>query len=195
LLGSATGDNDGARHQCNARIVEIFKVLESKRDIRDVFLILRGPIYITGRETYSNDSNQIFFEIGNFGNTDTADIFRSSLKRTIEKLSSMGKRIFFVLENPEIGLDPSICFARPFKFGKRDCSIDVSLVRSRQARYREIVKNIQGMIVVDTLQAFCPNNRCQTILENDSLYCDSDHLSMAGSVYQATFVLQPYLKR
>lgn len=59
----------------------------------------------------------------------------------------------------------------------------------------EILSEIKGATVLDSLDLFCPNGQCVMFDENgDSLYRDANHLSLAGGEYRVQKQLAKYLK-
>ncbi len=199
LVGSVTGDNETDRKACVARIDELIKTIVQKEEIKTVIISTRAPIYISGNgfgeaeKDYRNKplqaANRSAPEAGK-----ADEVFRVSLQNTIDLLRQSGKSVYYVLENPEIGIDPAGCLSRPFRENKHlNCAIQSSVVKDRQARYRELMKTIRGAKIIDPLTAFCPGEACTVFAEGKLLYADNNHLSVEGSRFQAREVLAPLL--
>jgi hypothetical protein len=64
----------------------------------------------------------------------------------------------------------------------------------RQKDYLRLLYDITGATVVYSLDVFCPRDECLMFDERGlPLYYDDDHLSNAGSDFQAERLLAPYL--
>ncbi|MDD5586847.1 MAG: acyltransferase family protein [Alphaproteobacteria bacterium] len=194
FIGAVTGNNDRERKECSAQIREMLNLVTSKLDIKDVYITTRGPVYISGngfgeaekdyrdRPIQSDDSAMM-------DNT-PSEIFRLSLQNTVAALRHAGKNVYYILENPETGIDPSVCIERPFRPDRSsDCGIERSVVLERQAAYREILKSTKDLTVIDPLSAFCPEETCKLVDDGKLLYADDNHLSVDGSRFMAKKVL------
>jgi peptidoglycan/LPS O-acetylase OafA/YrhL len=187
FLGAEYGRTDEIKIGCKRSIDQIIDTVVSKPDIRKVFIFTRGPLYVVGTgfgevERYVDGQHLI-------GPT----VFKATLQATIDKLNAAGKKVFYVTENPEIGRMPVGCIARPFRLAPKDCSLDRSAVLERQKEYLEVVNATTGATVVNSLDVFCPTERCLAAADGWLLYADSNHLSVAGSRYQAARLLDRHL--
>ena len=188
FLGSEYGQSDREREECRRRIADLIEVVIRASDIKHVFIFSRGAIYITGK---------------GFGEAERSfdgppripgPVFKASLQRTVDALVQAGKRVYYVLENPELGRTPDACIPRPFRTTVRSCDIERRVVLDRQAEYLSIVASLKGATVIPTIPTFCDDRVCKPFAADGRLlYADDDHLSVAGSYLQATAVLGPYL--
>lgn len=172
---------------CSQKIDQIYSALARKPAIKKVFLITRGAIYLTGQgfgEPERNISRSPIVAPAQF---------EAGLQRTAEWLKREGKDAYFVLENPETGLDPAACIERPLKISTSKCEIDATVVAARQAEYLSIFKRLRHAVVIETLPAFCPDGKCALSRNGRLLYADDDHLSVSGSHFQAQEILRPWL--
>jgi hypothetical protein len=98
-------------------------------------------------------------------------------------LIQMGKRVVFVIDWPELGIDPHGCAAaRP---ESANCSVARTVVDARQKEYRELVAKIKqrnpGMLIYDSLPLFCDDEKCYGKDNQIIYYNDKDHLGILGS--------------
>jgi hypothetical protein len=189
LSGAVTGINEIERESCAARIDQMIKTVIDKKEIKTVILMTRGAVYISGAEFRQNDSRQMFYSSNPANTTPPEKIFASALQATADILRESGKKVYYVLEWPELGLDPAACLSRPFRRNARDCGPALEDVRARQAKFREIVASTNGIKTIDPLPLFCPDGRCQVFKDGTLLYADDDHISVEGSRFLARLIM------
>lgn len=189
LLGRASGRNDSERRACGERISSILEILISRADVGKVVIFTRGPVYITGTEPAKGDVDVM-------GEAKIpAQEFQVGLQRTIDKLVSAGKAVYYVAENPELDHLAESCVVRPLRFKVKDCRPLADTVRARHASYLEAVRGLERVTLVESFDKFCPQEKCVVFNDGVLLYADADHLSVAGSRFQAKEVLIPSLLR
>jgi len=113
-------------------------------------------------------------------------LFARTLRETLQKLYTKGKKIIFVHQVPELGFNTKSCLPRPFSFKPVNvCKIDRVAVEARQSGYRSVVKNVlsdfPGIIQMDPMDTFCDREYCYARIDGDYLYTDNNHLSDAGA--------------
>lgn len=172
----------------------IFNILQRKKEIRKVFLVTRGMIYITSVDN-AGDRAGVPRQEPPVGE----DNYKKSLQEFIDMLRAVGKEVFVVAENPELLADPRDYINRNTTVAQLKNNflhVPKSDVLSRQQAYLDILANIKDATVIPTIDAFCPTEQC-TVFSADGLplYYDDDHLSVAGSIFQAEQILRPYLLR
>lgn len=188
FLGIYTGSNQTEQDACRDRIEQLLEIVIKHKDIRRVFVLTRGPTYITGTEplTASKDVNG--------GNNIPIAQFANSAQLSFDRLSKSGKLIFYVTENPELSYTPNSCLSRPFKPAVKNCSVEKKSALERQSDYIHAFSNLKNVTLINSLDAFCPNNSCLVFDDmGHLLYADDDHLSVAGSVFQVQHLLNKYL--
>lgn len=189
FLGRASGRNDSERKACDERINSILEVLISRADVGEVVIFTRGPVYITGTEPVKGDVDVM-------GEAKIpAKEFQAGLQRTIDKLVSAGKSVYYVTENPELDHLAESCVVRPLRFKVKDCRPLADSVRVRQASYLEVVRGLERVTLVEILDKFCPQEKCVVFNDGALLYADADHLSVEGSRFQAKEILSSSLLR
>ncbi|MBR7784230.1 acyltransferase [Undibacterium sp. LFS511W] len=186
FLESPTGNNQNELDACANQVEQLLKVVESKKDIKKIFVFTRGPIYLTGTEPLSGDKK---LGVSSFSLMQ----FVNSAQRSIDRLKSKDKTIFYVSENPELNFLPDSCLTRPFKVLAKSCAVSKESVYARQEEYRKSFSNLKNVTYIDSLPVFCPSDKCLIFDEKGSLlYADDDHLSVAGSRFQVNNLLKPY---
>jgi peptidoglycan/LPS O-acetylase OafA/YrhL len=187
FLGSPTGNNQSQLEACTNRVEQLLKVVESKKDIKKIFVFTRGPIYVTNTEPLSGDKKLDL-------NSIPLDKFVNSAQSSFDRLKSKGKSIFYVSENPELNFHPGSCLTRPFNLIIKNCAIIRDYVYARQVEYRKSFSNLHNITYIDSLPVFCPSDKCVLFDNKGSLlYADGNHLSVSGSKFQVTNLLAPYL--
>ncbi len=186
FLGSPTGNNQTELDACTDRVEQLLKVVESKKDIKKIFVFTRGPSYTTNTEPLSGDKKLGVSSI-------PLHQFFNSAQSSFDRLKSKDKTIFYVGENPELNFHPESCLARPFKVVTKKCTLLKETVYARQAEYRKSFSNLRNITYIDSIPVFCRSDKCIIFDENGSLlYADDDHLSVAGSRFQVNNLLAPY---
>src|SRR5262249_41206836 len=115
-----------------------------------------------------------------------------ALERTISYLEEQRKRIWLVLQVPEVDFSIDECLGRPFTFEAKPpppCGVAESAVLAAQARYRRIVGDIkrrhQTIKIFDPLQSLGEDGWCSVVRGGHALYADRQHLTEAGSLFFA----------
>jgi peptidoglycan/LPS O-acetylase OafA/YrhL len=189
FLGIATGNNQSEKDACRLKVEQLVKTLLSLKDVKKVFIFTRGPTYITGTEPVTGTKDLTG------GNNIPLNEFGIGAQKTIQSLYQNGKVIFFVTENPELSYSAESCIGRPFKTTTRECSAKKFSVLNRQNEYLAVVNNLKNVTLIDSLKAFCPENKC-LVFDDDGalLYADDNHLSVVGSRFQVKRLLSNYLQ-
>lgn len=171
----------------------ILDIIADSPDIEKVFIFTRGMIYFTQQHNPGErkDKNK------NVTKAITPELFKNDLQMLVNKLNNMGKKVYIVGENPELNIDIRDIFQRGLNDVKIKADYPPTTLAetiNRQAPYLALLKSIKGATFIDTVNPFCSTGIC-SILNKDGipLYFDDDHLSEAGSEFQAREILKPYL--
>ena len=114
----------------------------------------------------------------------------AGLKRTVDTLRSLGKKVVAVGPPPSIGIDPGLCLERLESglvvLGVEDkCQID-DIYRKRLRKplidFLEGFPDQAGLEVILLSDFLCSSGLCQTFMDGKFLYRDQGHLSYEGSV-------------
>ncbi len=187
-------------HQKDGRILEtellyqaINSVIASYDTIEYIILISRGPLYFSGKgfgieEQDPNLNNWKLEPINpNSSTISNKDAFVDGYVKIVKLLLSKGKKVIFVIDFPELGIDPATCRKRKFsmKKGIANCLLDKNIVDARQREYRQIIRKMQqqvpSLIIYDPISAFCNGNICYGKRDEIIYYGDYDHLNRNGS--------------
>jgi hypothetical protein len=187
FLGAEYGDTEALKRECRAKITAILEEVATRKSISKVFIFSRGAIYLTGdgfgeaERDYRRRPPVI-----------AEPVFLETLQATVDYLVSSGKTVYVVAENPEIGVSPKAFVGRPLRQAY-EFSLKREEVLQRQRPYLEVLKNLRNATVIQTLNQFCPADQCILFDNGKLLYADDDHISVAGSRFQARTLLAPYL--
>lgn len=174
--------------ECADRVEQLLSVVASKKDIQTIIVFTRGVIYFTGTEPLTGQSGQLN------GSEVSPEAFFSGTQKMIDFLVGAGKRVIYVTENPELRYLPQACMPRPLRIWMHDCSPAADDVYKRFAGYMAGVWQLNGATVVNSLDAFCSEDRCRVFDAHGSLlYADDDHLSVSGSRFQAQWLLRRFI--
>ena len=184
FLGVSIGHNRTEKKKCLDLAKESLKSIAADRTIKKVFIFTRGPMYFTGRQSADDYVGYLIVP---------PKAFEDSLQKTIDYLGDAGKAVYYVSENPELNSTPYACEKRPIRLRKRNCDVAKDDVLLRQQQYLQILKNLNRVKVIYTIDKFCPDKKCLTEIEGHYLYRDSDHLSTEGSRFQAKEALGEFL--
>lgn len=184
LLGGEYGANETEKLICKHKIETLLETVRNSDDIRKVFVFTRGPYYLAGGEMHNKKTVTPFIEM---------EVFRESLQASIDSLKNAGKEVYYVTENPELPVHPFQCISRPFRTAIQRCEVKLKDVIARQKQYLDIASRLHEVTLINPLNGFCDDDTCYGLRDGVLLYSDDDHLSVAGSRFQAEKVLKSYL--
>ena len=115
-------------------------------------------------------------------------LLEDGLRKTIEVLVSLNKKVVIVYPLPEVGYDvPSASFI----VEKRN--IDIKTIMPTFDEYKERTKNVYQIFehlklnlpvtFVEPYKYLCDKEYCNVIIEDNFIYRDDNHLSTFGSEY------------
>lgn len=172
---------------------KIIDILLEKPDIKLVFLVFRMPKYIKGKDRPDN-----WFQTAR-KNGGAAVFFRKKLQNMLDRLKSAGKEVIIVNDNPTLPADPRDYAKRPSFFARKERLLPVLLQRDTLEQQKEVLallSMVKGATVVSPVDVFCDSHKCRVFDEKGwFLYYDDNHLSEAGSEFQARQLFLPYLKK
>ena len=106
-----------------------------------------------------------------------------------QQLLALGKKVVFVIDVPEFGINPEVCIAnRPVAFRNQSlpsCVLSRAVVDARQKEYRELIGQIQAqvprLLVYDTRGMFCDEVSCASKDDKHVYFYDNNHVNLSGS--------------
>ncbi len=191
LEGGVEGESDTCRQRMNEQLDYVL----SKPEIGIVFLAGRGPLYISGRGYGDVEKNTRTFlrRPGDRAQPPYGGVYEQALNETVGRLLAAGKKVVFVIDNPELGFNPLSCLrSRPVQISntpRSPCAVPRTMVETRNEEYRRYVVQAAAqfptLIVEDTQRALCDNEYCWAMIGSELLYMDGDHLNRAGAQFVA----------
>ena len=186
-------DNRGAK-KCDALTGEALAMARAVESIGTVVLVSRGPLYFSGRgfgmeELDARWRGWTVEPLGAMAPMSSQQAFVEGYVEVSRRLLALGKRVVFVIDVPEFGVNPEQCIAnRPMAFRNQtlpDCVLSRTIVDARQKEYRELVAQIRaqtpGLLVYDTRGVFCNDLRCASKDSANVYFYDNNHVNLSGS--------------
>jgi peptidoglycan/LPS O-acetylase OafA/YrhL len=121
-----------------------------------------------------------------------ADVFKKAMHFTLNRLVSSGKKIFFIVDTPELYFDPTECIAlRPVVLPghklRTSCAIDKEKFEERNADYHRIVAEARAAFTsvkfINSYEYLCDKELCYGLIDGELMYQTRDHLTLTGSRY------------
>jgi hypothetical protein len=121
-----------------------------------------------------------------------SEAFREALHETLARLTTSGKNIVYLVDNPELYFDVRACMIeRPIKLpganGQEPCFVSRQQFDERNQIYHQIIEversEFPDIKFVDTWKVLCDLDKCHGTVNGVILFHDRDHLNMAGSQY------------
>jgi hypothetical protein len=177
-------------------------IIQKDRRIEKVIMTTRGPVYIHGEvegiftEKSVNKSLSIIRNKKKSFITPSYANFSNGFNNTIQVLKNLPniKKIYYILEIPELDFLPKEVIGRPYDFFdvsfNRD-TVSRTLYLKRMSKYRESVYNHRSskLSVLDPINALCDDMKCFSKIKGKFLYADDDHFSKFGSIYIANYLI------
>ena len=127
--------------------------------------------------------NPILSRDGNeFPKQSDPSLLAKRIKRTVEQIHELGRRVVIVSATPRSGWDIGQCAVRSVIFGHPESICNFPL--NHDSLYRQLISQVTGDVPVIWLSdMICPNSHCHPIQEGVFLYNDYGHLSYEGAEY------------
>jgi len=118
--------------------------------------------------------------------TNPYELMAGGLAATLAAAKHSGvRRILIVGPLPEFPAHPPYCLMRAIRTGIDGCAVERATVDARRARTMETLRRtaagIEGVRVIDPINAFCTESECQPHEGRTLYFSDSNHLSTAGA--------------
>jgi peptidoglycan/LPS O-acetylase OafA/YrhL len=161
--------------------------IANEKSIDTVIMVSRGPFYI-----YDNWN---FYLLNDKKITNKIEVFEIGMRNTLDLMMAKNKKVLFLIDNPELGFDPNKCQDfRPLSTKRSfDCSISRSAYDKRHKEYRQLVlrvlKDYPSVVIFDQAAYLCDEFTCRFKNGSSVLYGDNDHLSVAGSKFMASHLM------
>lgn len=197
LVGAATLNGMATSRRCNSYRSEVIKYLAAPDNGIDiVFLDARWTFSLTGD---TNETGGTFIHLFRDAQTKTPsaaenrNVFRRSLRRTIETLVAGGKTIVIIGEVPEAGWDVPSILALAAQNRAPTPALSREQVDRRQGEAEALLKTFARppRIFFIPVKGILCSPTCRVQEKGRVLYSDDDHIS----VYAARNIVGPALKR
>jgi len=125
----------------------------------------------------------------------TEELFLLGMSATIEALQSGGKEVYFIIDNPDLEVNPADCLlakSLPLHLRSPQCSILRAKHEDSLRVFRILIAKLQkryAIGVVDPTAIYCNEKTCDLTLDGQPLYYESHHLSDFGNRRAAEFFL------
>jgi hypothetical protein len=183
-----------AAKRCYDLTGEALAMAAAVDSIDTVLLVSRGPLYFSGRgfgmeETDPRWSGWTIAPVTPGAPMSSQQAFVAGYVEVSKRLLALGKKVVFVIDVPEFGINPEVCIAnRPVAFRNRSlpsCVLSRAVVDVRQKEYRELIGQIQaqapGLRVYDTRAVFCGAAACASKDDRQVYFYDNNHVNLSGS--------------
>jgi len=197
---------------CPAVMEHALDLFQSDDRFKTIILASMGPVYLTGEAFRGKDLARVKgMRLTLESDPNLKDrwlIYESAMRGTLTRLRGANKKILFVIDIPELGVDPLFCDVTGKKinfFGtevrirnpdNQKCNVSRDEYESRAGKYREVVFRVLAdypeVLLFDPLEFLCDEKICRGIVDGHALYRDADHLSAFGSAYIASRIIAAY---
>ena len=172
----------------------VISYLGQESSIRTVVLSSPFTQYVTGDarlvklDRHSTDQNRSYNVVaGNIGEAN------EGLRRTIEAVRALGKRVVVVGPPPSGDFDIGRCLERverglPVTGVDDDCRIDRDTYRASHEAVLAFLAGLPRQIGVDVIsfdEFLCNSRQCRTHVDSTFIYRDGGHFSYEGSAFVA----------
>ncbi|EKT4522804.1 acyltransferase [Pseudomonas putida] len=136
-------------------------------------------------------------DMENPGISDYKMVLENGMRRTVSRLTSAGKKVIVVFDNPVLTYDPSMCNARPFRITKKPnkCSFPrIGIDRNPAFNSYKItaettLRDVPGVVFADLSKPLCDSQNCYISKNGVQLYMDKNHLNDDGSRFVAKYLI------
>jgi len=173
----------------------IMSFIKNRPELKTVIIAARWAMYANGNQ-FKNESPKINHQLrdvtnANISETKNSEILRLGLTKTIRALLQMNRKVFIVMDVPEIGFNvPALHFVSHIK--REDYSFLLPTKNEyieRNQKVREIFSELEllnGVAIINPeINLFEENGRVKVKMGKYLLYKDDDHLSVDGAEFVA----------
>ena len=200
-VDGAMGKNLKDLEQCQKKIDDIYRFIETLPHLKKVILVTRGTEYMNdiGYGVVDDGGKPLNYHFNDFFTHKTSynqkEKFFQVLKNTFtffEKKENID--FYYLLENPELGFLPKNCMERPFQVFPTQCKLKYRDYMQRAGEYRNKVyttkKKYPAITILDPKDLYCDDSYCYAVKNGKMLYADDDHHSVDGSIEQAKYLIE-----
>jgi len=188
LLGIDRVNRMGECVQFNQAVLDFIKV---HPEIKNVVITARWAISADGSR-YKTESGPTVHLIDWGKNSKekgtNADLFDIGLKRTVEQIIGLDRKVIIVSSVPEVGYHVPSAYWIAERTGRDLNQIVAPTVAEYQARNEAVLntlaklkKNYPEIEIIDPAAILCDKSNCLVMDGSTPLYKDDDHLSTSGA--------------
>jgi peptidoglycan/LPS O-acetylase OafA/YrhL len=173
---------------CRILMNQLLNFAIAADSIKRVVLTSRSMFYITGTSMGGMlPRGRVISNTMHPHIKDSKEVFKIGLDETFKKLSFSKKKIYYVVDFPELDFIGQKCVPRPFGRVNFDlCRISRSRYEHRNEISHSLLKESfrlhSNINVFWTDQYFCDAEWCYGIKDGSALYKDADHISPYASI-------------
>tara|TARA_Y100001001_G_scaffold147819_1_gene156328 strand:- start:451 stop:2427 length:1977 start_codon:yes stop_codon:yes gene_type:complete len=188
LLDGSRRVNHPGQKECKTFKENVWRIIEGDRSIETVFLGGRWPYQVTGTLPENGGSLMTLMAddvTATYSKNENELVFIRSLKRTVDRLAGMGKKVVIIGSVPEAGFNVPESTAMARNFGREDKARVPFEVAGNRARFSdEIIMNLlpESASFYPVLGAFCDDEWCDFEKNGTPVFYDSNHLSYSGAL-------------
>lgn len=161
--------------------------LERAPDVTDVVVVFRHSFHLFGDQTKTfprvPDTAPLFLR--DRSPEEARRAYVDSLTELVRRLSASGKRVYVVKPVPELPTHVErYIFARDRNEPGRITGAPMAFYRARNAYILTALAEldaIPNVSLLDPVPTLCDADRCRSIINDQSMYFDADHLSLDGA--------------
>jgi peptidoglycan/LPS O-acetylase OafA/YrhL len=183
---------------CARKMREALDLLLSRPAMDTVIMSTMGPVYLDNTTFRGTDPARVVGqEVLLLTRPELKDrwaIYETAMRSTLARLQAANKRVIFVLDVPELGINPRTCLPpreltmfglKLHLRGGEACSITRAEFDARAGRFQALIRRILAdhpqVTLFDPTPLFCNETVCVGKQDDQLLYSDFDHLSDQGS--------------
>jgi peptidoglycan/LPS O-acetylase OafA/YrhL len=141
-----------------------------RKEVLDKIKQLNPKIIISASLTYSNSTSEKYTEY-------------------LNNLKSISSKVVLVEDSPHPLENVPECLIRnSITIQKCNLNKTNSVFNPLQKEMERSIAKEKGVFTVDTLQYFCNQNSCPTIIDNNLVYFDNNHISNSYSKYLSDYI-------
>ena len=162
---------------------------------------MEGPLHLTGDENWTNiekvlrqASIETVFIAYHYGRLHQKDNpFNGAIEEIIARLEKAGKRVIFLIDNPEFDFDPRLCTERPSLARwlgaggnpEKLCTESLGYMRRKRVNYEiwvgKLAEAHPAVGFIDLFSSLCDPNQCSALSGKALWYRDRHHLTVRGA--------------
>lgn len=185
-------DLGGGKLQFNNKVMDFIK---NNTEIKTVFLSCRWSYHFNGPYVNEPLSKLKYIDSGTRSKEQSQfELLRTGLRKTVQKLLDLNRNVVIINQVPEQKYDVAKYFIKKRIYGMFKNNFLISSISETDYKYRnwsansafKELENYPRVTILHIDKIFKSENGYLTIVENNPLYTDNNHLSIYGLNYTQT---------